>query len=303
MKKIICLDAEFAILEVLELSIFADDLLPTGEGSAREVFHSLFRPVSERRWPGSQRVHHISPAMVRNAPYFRRRQAEIQRLIDESDCLVGFAIDNDLDALRREGISIDESKPVIDVRDLHWLLHGRAAGVELDARKGLAVTASELGIPFDDADAHGAKYDTQKTLECFRELMSRFADECGDVAPDSLLELYFERWNREREEYLEAFAHGWVSITETREGYRLRASRLGPPSDDRTVATIEVNARWRALNEIDAHFDRKRHRDHPSLYLLTAADIEWFKNYTNTYDASEPMHRRLQDLRVAASRR
>ncbi len=302
MKKIICFDAEFANLEILELSVYADTL-PASE-SPREIFHSLFKPENEHRWPGSQRVHHISPQMVRHSPFFRRHRAEIQKMIDTADCLVGFAIENDIEALRREGVEIPIDKPVIDVRDLHWLVEGMQKGVELDARKGLAVTAEELGVEFSDQDAHGASYDTVKTLECFRLLIDRFVTEKlllppGEM-PEDIVERYLERWDSEREVYLEHFARGWVSLIETRDGLRLKASRLAPP--EKAVATIEVKARQRALNEIDARFDRKRHRDHPSVYILKQSDIDWFLKYTNTYDGDESMHRRLLDLRHRAAR-
>ena len=308
MTRLICFDAEFANLEILELSVFADTL--GGEEAPREIFHSLFKPEHERSWPGSQRVHHISPAMVRRSPYFRRHREEIQKLIDGADCLVGFAIENDIEALRREGVEIPDGKAIVDVRDLHWLVEGNAKGIELDARKGLAVTAAELEIEFKDEDAHGASYDTLKTLECFRVLMDRFAQKVSDThtdaegaesAPQDLLEAYFTQWNEAREIYMENFAHGWVSLIETRDGYRLKASRIAPPDEGKAAATIEVKARQRALNEIDAHFDRKRHRDHPSIYVLKPADIEWFKAYTNVYDADEPMHRRLHELRQKAA--
>ncbi len=305
MKNIIAFDAEFATLEILELSIYSDTLPFSYE--PQEIFHSLFRPENERRWPGSERVHHISPAMVRREPFFRRHRARIQSLIDKAECLVGFAVENDIEALRREGIEIPEDKPVIDVRDLHWILEGSARGVELDARKGLAVTAGELGIEFNDNDAHGAGYDTLKTLECFRVLFDRFAREVVGVEdgvwPDDILERYQAHWDSVREEYLERFAHGWVSLVETRDGYRLKASRFAPADDKASVATIEVAARWRALNEIDARFDRRRNREHPSLYLLKPSDIDWFRSYTNEYDAQEAVHHRLHSLRHQSLRR
>lgn len=295
MKNIICFDAEFATQEILELSVYSDTI-PASE-EPREIFHSLFKPETERRWPGSERVHHISPAMVRKSPFFRRHREEIQRLIDRADALVGFAIENDIEALRREGVTIPGDKAIVDVRDFHWLLEGRANGVELDARKGLAVTAEELGVEFSDADAHGASYDTLKTLECFRILIDRFGGE-----EDDILNRYQREWETTREAYVEEFAKGWVSLVETRDGYRLKPSRLAPPEPGKAAVTIRVNARWRAMNEIDAHFDRKRHRDHPSIYILKAADLDWFAGYANTYDGGEAMHHRLHDLRQRTAR-
>lgn len=302
MKNIICFDAEFANLEILELSVYSDTVPSSGE--PKEIFHSLFKPETERRWPGSERVHHISPAMVRKAPYFRRHRTEIQSLIDSADCLVGFAIENDIEALRREGVEIPEDKPLVDVRDLHWVVFGHKQGIELDARKGLGVTAGELSVEFKDEDAHGASYDTLKTLECFHQLIARFSSEITEEGgtPDNILELYQSRWDTLREEYLEEFARGWVSLIEVRDGYRLKTSRVGPPAEGKALETITVNARWKAMNEIDARLDKKRHPDHPTVYKLKPSDIDWFRSYTNTYDADEPVQRRLYDLRQQSAR-
>ncbi|MDE7159615.1 MAG: hypothetical protein K2O24_02030 [Muribaculaceae bacterium] len=305
-------DAEFAIKEILELSIFSlgyhtadssDESVSDSideSASAREskeIFHEYFKPRNETHWPGSQRVHHISPAMVRHRPGFIKFRPTVQRLIDEADCLVGFAIDNDIEALRFAGVHGLDDKPVIDIRDLHWLCHGRDAGVALDSRRGLSVTAGELGIDFNETDAHGASYDTLKTMECLNVLLKQFEEKYPSDSP--LLAHYLQVWDTERENYYREYAKGWVAIVESGDGYRIKTSRMSPPEGDKVVAVIPVNARHRALDEIDARYDKRRHRLDRKVYMLTKADIEWFKAYTNEYDGQEHLHRKMQELRSA----
>lgn len=294
--KIVTLDAEFAVNEILELSLFAWD--SDSEEEPREILHELFRPRNERRWPGSERVHHISPKMVASKPPFTKFSRKIQTLIDASDCLGGFAIENDIAALEREGIEHLEEKPYLDVRDMHWLLHGREKGVELDARKGLAVTAEELGVDFSDNDAHGASYDTAKTLECLRILWREFMEKYPLSADSeaSALEHYQQVWDEAKESFYREFAKGWITLIPATGGFRIKATRRKPEDEDLT--TIEVNARHRALNEIDAMFDKRRIKGYADIYDLRAGEIAKFKSYANEYDGEEPTHRKLYQLRV-----
>lgn len=305
--KLICFDAEFAIREVLELSIWGMELgaEETAEGRPRQVFHQYFRPREERRWPGSQRVHHISPKMVARKPHFSEWRRKIQALVDEADLLVGFAIDNDIEALEREGIQGLSEKPCVDVRDLHWLVRTRHEGVELDARKGLAVTAGELGVEFSENLAHGADYDTRVTLACFRALADDFAKaELGEgKSPEEWLMKYQERWDEEREKFMEQFAHGWVGLQRWHDGYRLKASRLKAPSGEDIEEVVEVNARQRALDEMDERFDKLRNPHDAKVYMLKEKDIEWFRRYNNEYDGQEQLHRRMTDLRILSHKR
>lgn len=330
--RLVGFDGEFAIKEIIELSVYSMEYTSAdaSQNNYAEVFHQYFKPRLEQRWPGSERVHHISPAMVRHRPHFLKFRPMVQQLIDEADCLVGFDIKNDVEALKYEGVERLDDKPVIDVRDLHWLCRGKDAGVPLDSRRGLSATAGELGIEFSDSAAHGASYDTQKTMECLNRLLVEFvakypaepavtsgaltsgesdgrtpdsaeaqtAEEGGDpVAPRELLERYLQVWERERENYYREYAKGWIAIVEANDGYRLKASRMNQPAGDRIVAAIYVNARYRALDELDIRFDKRRHPLDRKLYRLTKADIEWFKAYTNEYDGEERLHNRMQDLR------
>lgn len=296
--KIVALDAEFAVSEVLELSLWQLSLPATSP--AAESFHALFKPRHERRWPGSQRVHHISPEMVADKPYFSRHRASIQALIDSADCLVGFALENDVEALKREGILRLDEKLQLDVKDLHWVCYGREQDVPLNSRGGLEATALELGVRFDESEAHGASYDTQKTLECFQRLYARFREQEGlqDATPEATIEAMQQRWTKESEDYNREFAKGYVQMYPSRDGYRMKVGRNEPKPVEGAV-TIAVNARWRAQDEIDARFARRCKTGERHIYRLTAADLQWLRAYKNEYDSQEQFHRKMFALRTS----
>lgn len=305
--KIICFDAEFANEkgfpeEILELSIWQADALGP-EANNRQIFHQYIRPAKHRRWPHAQQVHHISPEMVAGKPVFAHWRNQIQKIIDDADCLVGFAIENDITALQREGILRLSDKPAVDVRDLHWLQNTRHEGMDLNARKNLASTAADLGVEFSESLAHGADYDTRVTLACAQQLFEAFRASELSGAPDTeLLAHYLSRWDEERESFLRDYARGWIALVRWREGFRIKVSRNKPKDSDNLELAIPVNARYRGVDEIDARFDKRRAPFDPHVYLLSKTDIQWMQNYTNEYDGNEPLHRRMADLRAVAAK-
>ncbi len=304
---ILCLDAEFAVQEILELSVWRLTGWPM-KTERTQALHQYFRPARERRWPGSQRVHHITPQMVADKPRFSRMKAGIQKMFDEADVIVGFAVENDLEALRFEGISGLDKKRVIDVRDLHWLVNTSKDGVGLDERKGLSVTAEQLGMEFSEDEAHGADYDTRMTLACFERLMEDFAATIGNGAEETghdaaaLVDTYYDRWQEASENYYREFAKGWVYIQKWKDTYRIKANRLSEPGGKDVVAVVRVAARNRALDEIDQHFSRRRDSQDTRCYNLKPEDIKWFETYSNEYDGQEQMHRKMMELRQSAAR-
>ena len=307
--KLLCFDAEFADhQEILELSIWE----ASGENwkERRQVFHQYVKPRTCRRWPGSQRVHHISPQMVADKPYFSRWRATVQKLLDEADFIVGFDIGNDIGALAQEGVTGLEEKRVVDVRDFHWMVNTLSQGVALNSRKGLQTTAEELGVPFSENLAHGADYDTRVTLDCFLRLLEQYEKSAPAPAENSdesergerFLPRYLSDWEKTLDNYQREFARGWIFLQKWKEGCRVKALQAGPPTGADVVESIAVAARYRALDEIDRHFSRHRDSRDSRVFLLTERDIEWFRNYTNEYDGEEQLHKRMLELRQREAR-
>ncbi len=67
--------------EILQLSIISE--------SGEKLFDSYFRPL-HKSWSAAQAVNNISPDMVANAPRIADKAAEIQRILNSADTIIGY---------------------------------------------------------------------------------------------------------------------------------------------------------------------------------------------------------------------
>ncbi len=269
---IICLDAEFAdSQEILGLAVV--------DGTGRVVYHSYFKPELARRWPDSQRVHHISPAMVRDKPSLRSCLPAIQAIIDKAKVIVGYALSNDTNHLAEQGVEHLNNKPTIDVRDLYWTVRGRHNGVDLMAVPSLARCAEELGVDLPADKAHAADADTIATLQVYDRLMEEYGG-----TPEEFMAEFDELYR----EYVRLNAHGYA--------YLLRKPGLGDilkvwkePHEPReqVLAVVELPNRFKGEYEIRKRLAKRRTSPAAPVYRLQRADIEWMGTYTNEYVEGE----------------
>ena len=305
MINIIGFDAEFAIKEILELSIHRIEAPRdwTNEGGKlpqpSEVFHQFFKPRTERNWRDSIRVHHITPRMVAHRPPISRFDKPLREIIGTADVLVGFDIKNDIEALKGEGYDCFDDKAIIDVKDLFWLLRGRFDNIPLDSRKGLEATAETLEIEFSGDKAHGASYDTLITMLAFGTLFEEYASKYPDLTLDRLISTYQEDWEKASDDYLREYAKGYVALIPAPDGYKIKSTRENHTEGAEEV--IRVNARFRALDEIDAHFNKRRVSGKKTVYRLREEDLRWFRQYKNEYDGNERLHKDLHKLRMSTA--
>lgn len=152
-------------------------------------------------------------------------------------------------------------------------------------------------MEFEDNKAHGASYDTLMTMKCFLHLIGVYSKNHPEASIKELLQLYREEWELANDEYLREFAKGYLSLLPAAGGYRLKVSRS--PARNAELS-IPVNARKRALDEVDAKFFKRVSKTDHSVYCLKSTDIEWLKGYSNEYDSQEQIHQKMYDLRHTA---
>lgn len=164
--KAICFDIEATDRgEMLELSMFSYP-------EKKEAYHSYYKPVKSKEWKTTEAIHHITPAMVADAPRFASERSKVQELIDACELIVGFAIDNDLRYLRGAGVNIPEKKPVLDVRDLVYMVKGKECDLRYGTVPSLSKCAQMAGLDFtEESDAHSATNDTLATLDLLDALL------------------------------------------------------------------------------------------------------------------------------------
>lgn len=292
-RRCVCLDAEFVDGdELIELSIFALDRRP--------VYHSLFHPVRHKKWDSS--IHHITPDMVADAPTFASQLAEVQAIVDAADHVMGFAVENDIGHLRRQGVERLDDKHVIELRDWFWINHGLQRDIDLFQGVSLASVAEELGIDFGDEGMHSASGDTLATLDSFLLLYDRFTASRADAAAaaadfDAVVKLFDEEYGREKLKYDRNHAEGYAVLMRAGlDGYAMRIRRDEPRRSSRIVAVTRVADRQKASIELHNMMARRPELER-GVYRLTEKDVEAFRNYTNGFDADDHDYfKKLQNL-------
>ena len=289
--KLICLDIEATDGgEMLELSVIRPSDLST-------ACHSYFRPARARTWPISEAIHHITPAMVKDAPTVVHQRKKIQNVIDAADGIVGFAVDNDIRYLQASNINVSEDKKIIDVRDWFWYYRGRDLGIEFGNVPRLAKCAEYLGFEFsEESEAHSAANDTLMTLRLFDALVK----ESGlDMPLTEAIKRFETLFDVERRLYAERMAHGYISLVRSPKGWLLKNNHQHPTAD--AEHSIEVAGRFQAEHDLREKFSKRESSTDSNFYDLRKSDIEFFNAYTNTYDPEkEEFYRHLTKARKKA---
>ena len=284
--KILFLDAEFVDnQEIIELSVW--------NHLGKEVYHQFFRPAEIDEWPLSQTVHHISPEDVAESPAFTRCRRDIQKIIDEAEYIVGFAVSGDINHLKASGIARLDQKKVIDIKHLFWLYLGMDRELDFYGIPGLGKVSEMLGIEFGEKGAHSASEDTLVTLKCFNALAAMIPDAPYDgESYESFcksMERYQEEFDVAKDNYERKKAHGWIHIFSTPEKsiYKLSFKRREPEESDMLVGKVEVGDLSKAESEVIGMFQRKMLPGRRSLFRLSKKDLKDLLAYSNEYGNEE----------------
>lgn len=276
--KAICFDIEATDRgEMLELSMFS-------YSEKKEAYHSYYKPVKSKEWKTTEAIHHITPAMVADAPRFASERSKVQELIDACELIVGFAIDNDLRYLRGAGVNIPEKKPVLDVRDLVYMVKGKECDLRYGTVPSLSKCAQMAGLDFtEESDAHSATNDTLATLD----LLDALLQASGHKLDARLLNDLDACLEEAREEQLRLSARGVLRLVPAPGGvYKIKNNHLDqntPPLADGELA-IQVDSRYLAEHELRTMFDKRQDKGRPMHYILRKADIDRFLGYKNVYN-------------------
>ncbi|MDE5850229.1 MAG: hypothetical protein K2H38_08820 [Muribaculaceae bacterium] len=271
---LICLDIEATDNgEMLELSVI-------NHADCRMVYHSYFRPAIARSWPNSQAVHHITPAMVRDAPPVIKERRKIETLVNAADGIIGFAVDNDIRYLNGNNIDVRKDIRIIDVRDWFWYYKGKHLDIEFGSVPRLAKCAELLGFEFsEESEAHSAANDTMMTIKLFKALVEQSG---MDLPLDEAIDRFETLFEEERRLYAEKMAHGYLSLLRTPKGYMLKNTHQHPASD--AECFIEVAGRFQAEHDLREKFRKRESRADSNFFDLRKSDIKFFKAYNNVYD-------------------
>ncbi len=292
-QKCVCLDAEFVEGdELIELSVYGLD--------RKEIYHQRFSPVHYSKWDSS--IHHITPEMVADAPAFSECLPEIQEIIDNADALIGFAIENDIFHLERQGVERLQQKKILELRDWFWINHGKENGLDLFQGVSLEKVTAQLDVSFGTDGMHSASGDTLATLDCFLKLLDSFCQRNAIASDDiaTATDRFAEVFAVEKEAYDRAHAEGYAVLLRIGDnGYTLRVRREEPQQSPRVAAIVRVADRKRAAVELHNMMARRPMLG-KGVYRLNNKDIDRFKAYTNGFDSEE--HALFKKLEKLSSR-
>lgn len=148
--------------EILQLSIVSE--------SGEKLFDSYFRPL-HKSWSAAQAVNNISPEMVADAPSIADKAAEIQKILNSADKIIGYNTYFDVNFMRAAGLIIPKRATVIDIMPTFAEIYGEWSDYHGDY-KWQKLTTCAAYYHFDwnsiTMSAHNSLADCFATLHCFK---------------------------------------------------------------------------------------------------------------------------------------
>ena len=151
--------------ELLQLSIIDTD--------GNVLFDSYFRPCLNETWKEAERVHHISPETVKNAPSIAEKIAEINSIIYQADTIIGYNINFDLGFLHNNGLMISDDVKIIDVMSDFSVVYDEYSEYYGDYKwQKLSTAADYYGYDWNSQlhKAHNSLADCFATLHVYKSM-------------------------------------------------------------------------------------------------------------------------------------
>lgn len=147
--------------ELLQVAII------NGEGDI--LFNEYIKPSRRKKWPEAQRVHGISPVMVKDCRTFQVYRKRIQEIFNSANIVIGYNSDFDLGFLRSQGIELRDCK-YVDVMLDFAPIYGEWSEYLMEYKwQKLVTCAAYYGYQWE-GKAHDALSDCKATLYCYRAM-------------------------------------------------------------------------------------------------------------------------------------
>lgn len=149
--------------EILQLSIIDAD-------TEAQLFNEYFKPFFTKEWPKAEAIHHITPAMVADKPYFAEKITEIQKIISTVHTVIGYDVCYDLSFLEAAGCSFP-ADTYVDVMQDFAPIYGEWDEYHKKYRwQKLSVCADYYNYDWGTDTAHDSLADCRATLYCYKKL-------------------------------------------------------------------------------------------------------------------------------------
>lgn len=166
--KYIVLDTETTGLNAAE-----DELLQVSiiDNEGTVLFDSYIRPTQHTEWAEAERVNHITPEMVADAPTIAEVMPEINDILKRYDKIVGYNVRFDADFLKHNGAEFSNAE-YADVMKMFAPIYG-----EWNDQRGsykwqkLTIAADYYGYDWSEhKEAHNSLGDCYATLHVYKEI-------------------------------------------------------------------------------------------------------------------------------------
>lgn len=150
-------------------------------GLGKEVFNSLVRPTHTKRWKRTEKIHGITPDMVRESPTFEEIRPQLLSLFANADRLIAFGTSTDFMHLKRLYASKDGQNALrAKIRDCaaefsHYLTEYE---IEL-SHQSLSDAMECLGLTFPGT-AHTADADAAACRLVFQKLFPHYYEKAPE---------------------------------------------------------------------------------------------------------------------------
>lgn len=194
MSKVVCFDTETTgrskvYDELIQITIVDEN--------CNILLESYIRPVKHKTWEKAQKVNHISPEMVQDAPTAEELAPQIEQIMKQADYIVGYNVQFDIGFLQKDcGIEIPKEKVVDSLK----LLKDECK------KKNIFLPRYQLGNAIDFycpeaksaylENAHDAACDAIATMKVYEAQIDKERPRhytIVDQLPDRLMQLLEER--------------------------------------------------------------------------------------------------------------
>ena len=173
------LDVVVLDTETTGLHAGIDELLQVSilDGRGEILYNKYIKPDYCSRWDEAERIHHISPADVADAPHIADEMATICAILRRAKTIVGYNVGFDLAFLEHAGFVPDMEQKVFDVMFAFAEIYGEYNEYYGNYRwQKLSTCAAYYGYAWTENEQHNSLEDCRATLFCYRQMMRQKGD-------------------------------------------------------------------------------------------------------------------------------
>lgn len=157
--------------EILQVSIISK--------SGETLYNSYIKPIFASEWKEAQRINHINPEMVADAPNIYAEMPKINSILLNANKIIGYNHENfDIPFLERYGAVLSEAAETFDVMLAFSEIYGEWSEYHGDYKwQKLTTCAAYYNYQWGEDAAHDSLADCKATLHCYECLKKELEKE------------------------------------------------------------------------------------------------------------------------------